>query len=292
MTKSSVDESDPPVLRLSAPAKLNLYLEVLSRSPDGYHALETVFQTLRLSDTVSFRPAVDPDRTRLACNDPALSTGPDNLAFQAQLAYRRLRPATPAYDLEITKRIPAGGGLGGGSSDAAAVIRGLRRLHPPGPNDDELRALALELGADVPFFLLGGSAHATGRGEVLTPLPDLDAQAPVHLIYPPFGSATPACFAALTEPERGPRPLLGVEAWLTRWHADRTGALSNRLIPAAARVEPRLAPYLDLLAATRAPAAMTGSGSTLFFLGDPPPTELPHTALTTEFRRRVDLDEA
>jgi 4-diphosphocytidyl-2-C-methyl-D-erythritol kinase len=150
-----------------APAKLNLGLEVVGRRPDGYHDLVTVFQTVDLVDRLTLSPAA---ALRLACDDPTLATS-DNLALAALAALRARSGTSGGARIDLTKGIPVAAGLGGASSDAAAALLGARRLWGVGIADATLADLASGLGSDVPFFLRGGTALATGRGERLEPLP-------------------------------------------------------------------------------------------------------------------------
>ena len=156
-------------VHLSAPAKINWTLEVLGKHADGYHEIRTILQTVALSDRVTLAPA---DGISLALSGEASSLAGEpaeaNLAYRAATALREQRGASIALE----KRIPVAAGLGGGSSDAAAVLRGLRDLWGLSISDEDLAAIATELGSDVPFFLRGGSAFASGRGDVLAPLPD------------------------------------------------------------------------------------------------------------------------
>src|SRR6266568_3445478 len=140
-------------MQVLAHAKINWSLRITGRRADGYHDLETLFQTISLHDTLTITPS---ERLTLTCDDPTIPVDDTNLVLRAaKLA------AAPPVAIHLEKRIPAGGGLGGGSSDAAATLVAL------GAPSAEL---ALQLGSDVPFFLVGGTAYATGRGEVLTPL--------------------------------------------------------------------------------------------------------------------------
>ena len=155
-------------LQLPAPAKLNLFLHINGRRRDGSHDLQTVFQLLDLSDDIEMEVADGPD-IRLDC--PGLDLPiEENLAWRAaQLLQRHIRGQAGAR-IRIRKRIPVGGGLGGGSSDAASVLRGLNRLWGAGLREDELAALGKRLGADVPVFVRGRSAWAAGTGERLAPI--------------------------------------------------------------------------------------------------------------------------
>jgi 4-diphosphocytidyl-2-C-methyl-D-erythritol kinase len=270
------------VLDLAAAAKINLHLEVLGRRPDGFHALETVFQTLALHDRVQV--AVAGEGVALECSDPALA-GPGNLAWRAAAVWLARRPDLGGVRVRLDKRLPHGAGLGGGSSDAATVLRALARLDPAPPPPAEIAAMALELGSDVPFFLLGGTAGATGRGEELTALPDLPACA-VTVLMPAATLPTPTVFKALGEAERGPRAARGA-AWAAA--SAPAALLHNRLSAAACRLCPEVAALLAWLAGRGVPHLMSGSGAACFALAelDPPPGV---RAWRTRFRARGDLD--
>lgn len=223
------------VVTVTAPAKLTLSLRVVGVRPDGFHLIDAEMVSLDLVDTLTFGPGdgLEVTETTTGLRVPATD---DNLVRRALAVVGR------TAHVALVKRIPAGGGLGGGSSDAAAVLRWA--------GVDDL-ATAASLGADVPFCLRGGRARVTGIGEVL------DALAPVPatytLVVPPFGCATPAVFRA--------------------WDAlgGPTGAGTNDLEPAALRVEPRLAEWRDRLGrVTGETPVLAGSGSTWFVPGAHP----------------------
>jgi len=219
---------------LRAPAKLTVSLRVTGLRRDGYHLLDAEMVSLDLADQLTFSPGWGLDVVSgfdLGYVDPQ-----DNLVGRALKAVGR------EARVELVKRIPAGGGLGGGSSNAAAVLRWA------GCEDLEI---AESLGADVPFCLHGGRAGVRGIGEVLDPLP-FEART-VTLAMPPFGCSTPAAYAAWDE-MGGP-----------------TAAGPNDLEPAALRIEPRLAAWRDKLgSATGRIPVLAGSGSTWFVEGDYP----------------------
>jgi 4-diphosphocytidyl-2-C-methyl-D-erythritol kinase len=155
---------------LVAPAKLNLYLRVLGCRPDGYHELETVFERIDLADELTLEPARA--GLSLTCDDPSLTCGPANLILKAARLLRDATGCRQGARIRLRKRIPIAAGLGGGSSDAAATLRGLNRLWGLGLSRAALTPLATELGADVPFFLAGSAcALGRGRGDVCRPLP-------------------------------------------------------------------------------------------------------------------------
>lgn len=283
----------PRTLTVAAPAKLNLYLEVLGRRADGFHELETVFQTVELADTVTVTLVADGAGISLSCDDPALPQDAGNLAWRAAAAYlARGVQAVGAVRLTLAKSIPHGAGLGGGSSDAGAVLRALARLLPGWYDADELAGLAAELGSDVPFFLLGGTAWAGGRGERLEALPDVPAL-PLTLLMPAAALPTPTVFAALTEAERGPRQARGAAWWQAAVQAADAGHLAtllhNRLTASACRLCPPLRDLLAELAAAHVPCLMSGSGSACLALAEvaPPPGV---RAWRTRLRPRARLD--
>ena len=219
-------------------AKINWSLRITGKRDDGYHELETVFQTVSLFDELAFRES---DTLSLTCDDLSIPTDDTNLILRAARAVN----ATAAIDL--LKRIPAGGGLGGGSSNAVATLMTLA------PDRDDLPEIALSLGSDVPFFLLGGTAYATGRGEVLTPLPPM-SEIPLLLVLPEERVSTREAYARVTRySER-----LGVEAY--REFASFTNDFEEPVFT----LYPRLRLLKERLYAAGAKwAQMSGSGSTL-----------------------------
>lgn len=177
---------------LPAPAKINLFLHVTGRRADGYHLLETVFQFVDLADTVTLARRADGVIRRV--NDWAEVPADSDLAVRAARALQAATGCRLGADITVDKRIPSGAGLGGGSSDAATVLLGLNRLWGLGLSREALQAIGLTLGADVPVFIFGRNAYATGVGETLTPV-DLPACWYV-LAMPATGVATGSVFAA------------------------------------------------------------------------------------------------
>jgi 4-diphosphocytidyl-2-C-methyl-D-erythritol kinase len=182
-------------VRLHAPAKVNLALEVGPRRPDGYHEVRTVLQALALGDEVTLLPAPDGE-LRLRCDPPEAGEGPANLGWRAAEALRRASGVRAGVRIAIRKRIPLQAGLGGGSSDAAAVLLGCSLLWRLDWTPVRLAEVAAGLGADVPFFLWGGTALAEGRGEHIRPLPPLPAWPVVVALSGP-GISTADAYAAL-----------------------------------------------------------------------------------------------
>ncbi len=152
-----------------APAKLNLFLQITGRRPDGYHLLQTVFRLLEWGDTVHLRPRADDVIRRVGASVPGVAEA-DDLLIRAAKSLQAEAKCSQGADISIEKRIPAGGGFGGGSSDAATVLVALDALWGTGLGLDRLAALGLALGADVPVFVRGENAWAEGMGERLIPL--------------------------------------------------------------------------------------------------------------------------
>ena len=258
-----------PAATVAVPAKLNIGLAVGSRRPDGYHPVDTIFTALSLHDTVIAEPAAEPTLHLTGPETGSVPADRTNLAWRAaELLAHRLGRA-PEVRLRIEKRIPVAAGLAGGSADAAGALLACRQLWQPDLPADELAALASQLGSDVNFALVGGTARGTGRGERLTalPAPELHwvlaaadgalSTAEVYARFDHLGAARddPALPAALVE-----AVLAGDPAWVA-------GLLRNDLQPAAIG----LAPYLEkTLAAGLAAGALgglvSGSGPTCAFL--------------------------
>jgi 4-diphosphocytidyl-2-C-methyl-D-erythritol kinase len=235
-----------------APAKLNLFLHVLGRRADGYHDLQTVFQLVDFCDTVDIEVTDEAAiRRDPPPADPILAALPDDkdLAVRAARLLQADSGCRRGARIHVTKRIPAGGGLGGGSSDAATVLLALDRLWGLGYGRERLAALGLQLGADVPVFVMGRNAWAEGRGERLTPV---DLPPRWYLIVKPsvaVGTAEIFNAAELTRDT----PAITLRAFLN-------GAGRNDCEPVVRRRYPAVAAALDWLAG-HAPARLTGTGS-------------------------------
>jgi 4-diphosphocytidyl-2-C-methyl-D-erythritol kinase len=249
-------------LELRAPGKLNLWLRVVGRRPDGYHELASLMVPIGLCDLVR----LEPGQTGITCRCPGRPEldGERNLAARAARRWMELSGRNQALHITIRKRVPVEAGLGGGSSDAAAVLRGLQRLAGPGLSPSRLDELALELGADVPFFLRGGACLAAGIGERLTPV-----RVPpfwVILARAPFGLSTRRVFEhlkiPLTSAQDGDNRKSPLEGF-----ARLAGSLVNDLQPTALAMQASIGGVLeDLLRAGAAGASMSGSGPTVFGL--------------------------
>lgn len=253
-------------LSAACPAKINLGLRVLGRRADGYHEIVTIFQAIDLEDRLE---AAASPALALTCDDPRVPTGRSNLVLRAADALRRLRPeaAGRGARFHLRKAIPAGGGLGGGSSDAAGAILLLDRLWDLRLSAEDRGRVASSLGSDVVFFLSGGTALGTGRGELVTTLPAI-APRPVVLGLPPFGLETPAVYAALS----APLTPAGAGVTLPRLfvklaEGNDFARATNDLEAPAFALAPELAAFRDALSRSGAePALLSGSGSSVFGL--------------------------
>jgi 4-diphosphocytidyl-2-C-methyl-D-erythritol kinase len=159
-------------LRIKAHAKINLFLNVLYKRPDGYHEIETVFQSIGLSDDIILKKLAKD--IKIICEHPQVPLDESNLAYRAAKLLFEASELSAGAEITIKKRIPISAGLGGGSADAAGVLVGLNQLFELGYEREQLMQLGATLGADVPFCLLGGTALGQGIGEILTPLPPID----------------------------------------------------------------------------------------------------------------------
>ncbi len=251
-------------LRETAFAKINLTLDISGQREDGYHLLSTLMHTVSLRDDVELYEA---DRFELLCDSPTLPTDDRNLCRKAaKVFFERYDIGEPSLGLSLTKRIPSGAGLGGGSSDAAAVLRLLRRWYGIPGSLNELAPLASEIGADVPFFLRGGFQLAEGIGERLTPIVQPLALS-VVLLKGELSASTPGIYRAydLQHPisHRGTVRFLSA----LRDGGDLFAAVSNDLASVTASFCPQIDLWKKRLRECGALAAeMTGSGSAVFGL--------------------------
>lgn len=256
---------------VSAPAKLNLRLHVVGRRADGYHLLDSAVAPIALFDVVRLHAEPHPaTEVALHCTPGAAApNGPENLAARAATIYLQRTRRSARVRIDLDKRIPAGAGLGGGSSDAAATLRLLNALSEDPVPASELSAWALELGADVPFFLAGGSARMRGVGERLEPIPTpLSPQAGLVVVFPGVPLETRHVYANYDD-------LLTTEGSVSRVRGLTVGRgplhewLENDLEAAAFQILPIVKNLKRQLRALGARGAlMTGSGSAVFGVWD------------------------
>jgi len=250
-------------ITVRAHAKINWMLRVLRRRDDGYHEIETIFQAISLHDTLEIHRD---NETRLVCSNRRLPHDRRNLVLDA---VERLREVASFGEVRIhlDKKIPIGGGLGGGSSDAAATLLAIDRLFNLDVPFDTLRAIAADLGSDAPFFLRGGAAWGAGRGEILEPLPDI-GRIPLLLILPSKSMSTREAYAALGRTSEPSGKKRGRAAWSKvvedglLGHAEELG---NDFEEPFFRKHPGLLQWREALERHGAKVArLSGSGSTIF----------------------------
>jgi len=247
------------------PAKVNLFLEVAGRRPDGYHAVETLIVAVNLFDTLEARRRPD-GQLRLTCDTPGVPTDGTNLVVKAAEALRGDAPL--GADLRLTKRIPHAAGLGGGSSDAALTLHLLSQLWDLNYDAAKLLEIAATVGSDVGVFLGGSAGWCTGRGEVVEPT---ELREPIDLVIvkPPYGLSTAAVYRGHTPPVT-PVSSDGMRDAIRHGNAV-AGHLHNRLEAPAFATEPSLSLVRDRLAACKPLGVLLcGSGSSLFALARNP----------------------
>lgn len=250
-----------------APAKINLGLEVLRKRPDGYHDIASIFMPVALSDTLTVERSRIPSCT---CIPPVTGTPDQNLVYQALVRYAEAFPADQwSAKITVEKRIPTGGGLGGGSSDAAAALMALARLNDrtDSTSHEHLHRVALSLGSDVPFFLTPSVALVQGRGEIITPL-DLPSPWWVVLVLPGIHVNTALAYSTLGI--TGGKVQTDLVEKYRKCLSDNTSMqedFTNDFERAVFLQHPELAEIKRRLLETKASyAAMSGSGSTMFGL--------------------------
>lgn len=240
-------------------AKINRELRVGGRRADGFHEIRSRFCTVDLSDSIEIEEAPG---FELLCSGIPVPAGGSNLVASAAHALADRLGVAPRVRIRLEKRIPAGAGLGGGSSDAAVTLLLLSRIWRSSLGMEDLSGIAASLGSDVPFFLHGGEADVEGRGERVRPLGD---QPPIELVLliPPFSIQTAMVYAAYSRSARGSRRLPD------RLDIERTGNLlgPNDLASSVLEIQGEMADYLSSAAAAALEAGITGSGSALVLRG-------------------------
>jgi 4-diphosphocytidyl-2-C-methyl-D-erythritol kinase len=263
-------------VRIPAFAKINLRLDILGKRGDGYHELRTIFQTISLHDQLLLRTSPQPGISLAIHGNEKLSQEPvaNNLVYRAVDALRSELKIRGGVELALRKTIPAGGGLGGGSSDAAAALLGYLRLTGKKVPQDRLIEIAVSLGADVPFFLFGGRALGVNKGDELYPLEDVPKHAILVVVPRNIHVPTPEAFRwakagslAAAQSRQLTKPLGNSKLWefcALCWSAQISG-LSNDFERPVFRRHPRLATLKrELLRAGATEAMLAGSGSAVF----------------------------
>ncbi len=248
------------ILSASAPAKINRELRVGRIRPDGFHEVRSRMVSISLADRLRVETS---DELAFACDDPAVPGGRENIVVRAAERLAADAGVPPRARITLEKRTPMGGGLGGGSADAAVTLRLLAALWGVDADTARLERLAAALGSDVPFFVTGGQADVTGRGEIVMPVPDGPA-AELLLLVPPFSVATAAVYRA----QAGRFPLAATLEVASPRHPGFLGP--NDLASAVLATEPRMQAYLESAAGLTADYAISGSGATIVLHGAPP----------------------
>lgn len=275
---------------LPAFAKINLTLRVRGRRADGYHEISTVFQTITLGDLLTFEP-LPGERFELVCGAPDVPSDETNLVRRAAAGLRERFGVRRGARVVLAKKIPSGGGLGGGSSDAAAALVGLSRLWELPAGKRELAELGARLGADVPFFFTGGTALGTGTGTDITPLGDAP---PAHLIVvtPAVNVSTAEAYKALNAPaltKAEPAVMLPISHEEADLSVSPRGVMRNDFEAVVFRLHPEIGRAKDALLGAGARSSMlSGSGSSVFGIFDSEgEAERAHGVLKAEAGRRV-----
>jgi 4-diphosphocytidyl-2-C-methyl-D-erythritol kinase len=262
------------MLRLLSHAKLNWHLEVVRKRADGYHELRTIFQTIDLADTLEIERRGSGIELEIDGAAEGLEATRGNLAWRAAELYQDRFGGDAGARIRLVKRVPVGAGLGGGSSNAATVLAGLARLDGRDPSDPRLLAAAAELGADVPFFLVGGLAAGFDRGDRIVALADPpESRALLWLSVPPFAVSTREVFEA-HRVVAAPRPLGATLARVVAGEArfdPARGEGWNDLEPTCFRLHRVLGEVYNQLSDSGATwVRMSGSGGTICALFDDP----------------------
>ena len=267
-----------PMSTYSAPAKVNLSLKVMGKREDGYHNVDLLMAKLDLADELTFQKS---NTTRLKCGTEGVPTDENNLVFKAVREFEKVYGRKAKQNITLTKNVPFGAGLGGGSADAAVTLNALNEILGTGYEYEELHAMAAAIGSDVPFFLNPVVSRCTGRGEIVTPVPELaEWSSPIVLIKPVFSVSTPSAYKGLSGAHRMKEVNYGAQV-----------VDGIRLVNELERAVFTKFPVLGLWKmwmlrqeGVRA-ALMSGSGSTLFAL-----TETPEQARALAEAAKAELD--
>ncbi len=199
---------------VKAPAKINLYLEIINKRPDGYHNIESVMHTVSLFDILEFTELQE-DKIELVCDNADLFDSKKNLVYKAAEKVKEKYNITTGVKIKLTKNIPMGAGLGGGSSDAAATIVALNKIWKINDDIKNLELLGATLGADVPFFMTGGTAKISGIGDVVEKI-NTNLNYDFVLVKPNFGVSTPYAYSKVKFPLTNPRKISKIIGTLER----------------------------------------------------------------------------
>lgn len=268
-------------MKLRSPAKVNLFLRILKRRPDGYHELASLFQAISLFDTLDFALA---ERDHLTCTDPTIPNDGSNLVLKAVNLFRSKTGLNFGLRVHLDKHIPQQAGLGGGSGNAATTLWALNQLHNRPATHETLSQWAGEIGSDVAFFLSSGTAYCTGRGEIVQSLQPLQNQF-LWIVKPPQGTSTPAVYGKLNAaqlPQRDPEQAL-------KQFLCGSPSYFNDLEEAAMSVTPELKALRDRLTSQGySDILLSGSGSSFFVSGKTQRPDIPGCQIyAAEFANRL-----
>jgi 4-diphosphocytidyl-2-C-methyl-D-erythritol kinase len=253
------------MLTLRSPAKINLFLRILGKRPDGYHELASLFQAISLFDFLSFDFA---DHDAFACSLPQLPVDESNLVVKAVRLFRSKTGLTAPLKIHLDKHIPMEAGLGGGSGNAATVLWGLNELFGKPVSASQLASWGGDIGSDVAFFLSQGTAYCTGRGEIVENLAPLQSE-PVWIIKPAFGLSTANVYKSLT----GDTLSTESPSSLLQGFQQGNGRCVNDLEVPAFQLSPALKEIKHVLSSRNEKVALSGSGTSFFWVGRlQPPT--------------------
>lgn len=258
------------MLSLASPAKINLFLRIISRRTDGYHDLASLFQTIDLTDTIDFALQ---DKDELFCNDPTIPIDSSNLIIKAADLFRRKTGLKFGLKVRLHKKIPHQAGLGGGSSNAATTLWAFNQLTGHPATLEELKLWSSEIGSDIPFFLSGGTAYCTGRGEMMRELSPLPSRK-MWIVKPKQGLSTPAIYKHLDLNKLIKRDPID---HLQRFIAGDWQCFNDLEQPAFDLMPDLVLIKKALLDSGFNTVLMTGSGSAFFCLGEASPPSLPNT---------------
>ncbi|SHG42722.1 4-diphosphocytidyl-2-C-methyl-D-erythritol kinase [Thermosyntropha lipolytica DSM 11003] len=249
---------------IEAPAKVNLFLDIKGKRDDGYHEIQTVMHLIDLKDEI--RISLRDEGIRVRCSEPFIPQGSENLAYKAAAIFSEKCGIRKGVEIYIDKKIPAGAGLGGGSSDAAAVLKGLNNLLACNVPHEELALWAAEIGSDVPFFIWERTALAEGRGELISPL-KRENLLHMLLVKPDFSVSTPEAYRNFKKEEV--KMSRDLKAFLAAWENYDIISIAENMINVLEMPVIKLYPEIagikdDLKRAGALNALMSGSGSAVF----------------------------
>lgn len=258
------------MLKLKSPAKVNLFLKVVRRRPDGYHDLASLFQAIALYDDLEISPA---ESDFLFCNDPTLPIDSRNLILKAANLFRKKSGINLFINVHLSKHIPIESGLGGGSSNAATTLWAMNQLTGNKYTNEELSDWASEIGSDISFFFSQGTAYCTGRGNIVTPIAELNSLSG-WIVKPTGGLSTPKIFGKLDLAKLSENdPEEALQAWI-----NGKPYFFNDLEQPAFQIMPELSELKrNLQNSSFEGVLMSGSGSAFFCAGNCQPPKLPNT---------------